>query len=65
MIILIYRSIYSCIESNRIIFLRYRQTSYRWVRESISNRNEPSDLQYASKTHANKNKKRDFFSSVT
>ncbi len=47
MIISIYRSIYSCIESNRIIFLRYRQISYRSLGMKIdieSNRDEPSDL---------------------
>ncbi len=40
-IISIYRSIYSCIESNRIVsynFFMNRQISNRWVWESISNR---------------------------
>ncbi len=39
MIISIYRSIYSCIESNQIVsynFSRYRQIAYRWVWKSIS-----------------------------
>ncbi len=56
MIISIYRSIYSCIELNRIVsynFLRYRQISYCWVWESISYRIMTNHPIYTNRSYNN------------